>query len=66
MEACPDGLGDFASSLVCSKLCRNSSDLYKALDKCQIGDIVDMEVLRESTKEHVKITLESSDRHAPA
>lgn len=39
---------------------RSSSDLFKALDRCAIGDIVDLEVLRENGKQHVMITLGSS------
>ncbi|EIE22472.1 trypsin-like serine protease [Coccomyxa subellipsoidea C-169] len=39
---------------------RNASDLYKALDKCGIGDEVDLEVLRDNSKIHMKITLGSS------
>ena len=39
---------------------RNSSDLFKALDRCAIGDTVDLEVLRDNDKQHVKITLGSS------
>lgn len=41
--------------------CRNTSDLYKALDKCKVGDTLDLELLREhgeQAKEHVKVTLE--------
>lgn len=40
--------------------CRGAGDLYRALDKCKIGDQVDVEVLRNDTKEHVTITLEGS------
>ncbi len=40
--------------------CRNASDLYKALDKCGIGDEVDLEVLRDNDKMHIKITLGAS------
>lgn len=43
--------------------CRNTSDLYKALDKCKVGDVIDLEVLREhgdKAKEHILVTLESS------
>ncbi|KAK9914941.1 hypothetical protein WJX75_002591 [Coccomyxa subellipsoidea] len=39
---------------------RNASDLYKALDKCGIGDEVDLEVLRDNSKVHIKITLGAS------
>lgn len=36
------------------------SDLYKNLDRCSIGQEVDLEVLREKEKEHVKLQLQSS------
>lgn len=42
--------------------CRNTSDLYKSLDKCKVGDVLDLEVLRQTGdkgKEHVSVTLES-------
>lgn len=39
---------------------KGAGDLYRALDKCKIGDVVDMEVLRNDAKEHVTITLEGS------
>ncbi len=45
-----------------SPSCRNTSDLYKSLDKCKVGDVLDLEVLRETGdkgKEHVSVTLES-------
>lgn len=42
------------------RLCRNSSDLFKALDRCAIGDTVDLEVLRDNDKQHLTITLGSS------
>ena len=41
-------------------LCRVASDLYRVLDKCEVGDIVDVEVLRENAKEHLSVTLEAS------
>ena len=46
-----------------SLFCRSTSDLYKALDKCKVGDEIDLEVLREQgdkAKEHIFVTLESS------
>ncbi|DBB12853.1 TPA: Protease Do-like 1, chloroplastic [Trebouxia sp. C0006] len=52
-------LGDIITAMN-SKRVRTASDLYKLLDKCSIGDVIDMEVLRENNKEHVAITLESS------
>jgi len=42
--------------------CRNTSELYKALDKCKVGDVLDLEVLRETGekgKEHISVTLEA-------
>lgn len=39
---------------------RNASDLYKALDRCAIGEEVDLEVLRDNDKMHIKIKLGSS------
>uniref|UniRef100_A0A061SHF4 Protease do-like chloroplastic-like n=1 Tax=Tetraselmis sp. GSL018 TaxID=582737 RepID=A0A061SHF4_9CHLO len=43
------------------KRVQRGTDLYKALDKCKEGDIVDIEVLREKYKEHVMVTLEASE-----
>ncbi len=43
--------------LVC---CRTGTDLYRELDRCSIGDEVDLEVLRGSEKTHLKVTLGSS------
>lgn len=43
-----------------SPFCRTASDLYKQLDKCKVGDDVDMEVLRDTSKETIKIHLEAS------
>ena len=40
--------------------CRVASDLYRVLDKCEVGDVVDVEVLRENAKEHLSVTLEAS------
>lgn len=36
---------------------KNMSDLYKNLDKCSIGDEIDVEVLRQQDMEHVRILL---------
>lgn len=52
-------LGDIITALN-GKRVRTASDLYKLLDKCSIGDKIDMEVLRENNKEQIAITLESS------
>jgi S1-C subfamily serine protease len=41
-------------------ICRNASDLYKALDRCQIGEEVDLELLRDNDKMHIKVKLGSS------
>jgi S1-C subfamily serine protease len=40
--------------------CRNSSDLFKALDRCAIGDTIDLEVLRDNDKQHLQVTLGAS------
>ena len=53
-------LGRSASCNADRGTCRNASDLYKALDKCGIGDEVDLEVLRDNDKMHIKITLGAS------
>ncbi len=37
--------------------CRTGTDLYRELDRCTIGDDVDLEVLRGSEKVHLKVTL---------
>jgi hypothetical protein len=39
---------------------RSSSDLYKGLDACAVGDTVELEVLRQDSRERVPITLEPS------
>jgi hypothetical protein len=39
---------------------RNSSDLYKLLDKCTVGEALDIEVLRGDAKQHVTATLEAN------
>lgn len=39
---------------------RSSSDLYKGLDGCAIGDTVDLEVLRQNSREHVNLVLAPS------
>ena len=39
---------------------RTASDLYKQLDGCKVGDEVEVEVLRHTSKEQVKILLEAS------
>lgn len=52
-------LGDIIQSYN-GKTIKSTSDLYRELDKCQIGDVIDLGVLRENTKERVQITLEPS------
>lgn len=52
-------LGDIITA-VNNKRVRTASDLYKLLDKCNIGDTIDLEVIRENNQEHIPITLESS------
>ncbi|CAL8468546.1 g8086 [Coccomyxa elongata] len=52
-------LGDIITGFNSMRV-RNASDLYKALDKCGIGDEVDLEVLRDNDKMHIKITLGAS------
>ena len=40
--------------------CRTGTDLYRELDRCSIGDEVDLEVLRGNDKVHLKVTLGTS------
>lgn len=39
--------------------------MYKVLDKKTVGDTLDLEVLRERSKEHVEVTLEESPTQKP-
>lgn len=39
----------------------NGSDLYKILDRCKVGDMVKLEVLRGDQKVSVDVTLEPRD-----
>lgn len=39
---------------------RSASDLYRVLDKCKVGEQVAIEVLRDSAKENVTVTLEAN------
>lgn len=39
---------------------RSSSDLYKGLDACAVGDTIELEVLRQDSRERVPIILEPS------
>ena len=41
--------------------CRSGTDLYRELDKCSIGDEVDLEILRGSEKVSLKVTLGSNN-----
>ncbi|KAF6260198.1 trypsin family [Scenedesmus sp. NREL 46B-D3] len=52
-------LGDIITAVNGAKV-RNSSDLYKALDKSAVGDSLDIEVLRGNAKEHVNAVLEAN------
>lgn len=40
------------------KKIKTAADLYRALDKCKVGQNVDLELLRQDSKEHVQVTLE--------
>jgi S1-C subfamily serine protease len=42
------------------KKIKTAADLYRALDKCKVGQNVDLELLRQDSKEHVMVTLEPS------
>ena len=42
-------------------LCRTGTDLYRELDKCTIGEEVDLEILRGSEKVSLKVTLGSNN-----
>lgn len=50
-------LGDIITGVNGSKV-KSSSDLYRILDKCQVGDRLDIQVLRESSTVSVQVTLE--------
>eukprot|EP00878_Enallax_costatus_P007128 GHUV01007471.1.p1 GENE.GHUV01007471.1~~GHUV01007471.1.p1 ORF type:complete len:461 (+),score=99.62 GHUV01007471.1:690-2072(+) len=52
-------LGDIITAINGSKI-RNSSDLYKVLDKSTVGDSLDIEVLRGNAKEHVNAVMEAN------
>ncbi|GMH44565.1 hypothetical protein BSKO_12517 [Bryopsis sp. KO-2023] len=53
-------LGDVVIGLNGSKV-KNATDLFRALDKCRVGDVVDVEVLREKSPEHLKVRLEANN-----
>lgn len=52
-------LGDIITAVNGAKV-RNSSDLYKVLDKATVGQSLDIEVLRGNAKEHVTAVLEAN------
>eukprot|EP00775_Hariotina_reticulata_P001416 gene1416-1758_t len=52
-------LGDIITGINGTKI-RNSSDLYRLLDKSRVGDALDIEVLRGNAKEHVTATLDAN------
>jgi S1-C subfamily serine protease len=53
-------LGDIITD-VDGKEIKTSSDLFRILNKCHVGDILDLEILRGDSKVHVQLTLGSSD-----
>lgn len=53
-------LGDIITA-VDGKEIKTSSDLFRILNKCHVGDILDLEILRGDSKVHVQLTLGSSD-----
>nr|AAB61311.1 htrA-like protein [Haematococcus lacustris] len=53
-------LGDIIRT-VNGTVIRSSTDLYRVLDKAQVGETLDIEVLRGSSTEHVNVTLAPSD-----
>jgi len=53
-------LGDVITSMNGKKI-SNGSDLYKILDRCKVGDTVQLEVLRGDQKVGVDVTLEPRD-----
>lgn len=57
---CATGIVGLGPSLKTPLCCRTGTDLYRELDRCSIGDEVDLEVLRGSEKAHLKVTLGSS------
>lgn len=53
-------LGDIIVSMKGQKI-NKGNDLYKVLDNCHVGDIVDVEILRGEEKVVLPITLEARD-----
>jgi S1-C subfamily serine protease len=52
-------LGDIIEKANGTKI-KTSADLYRALDKAKVGQVVDLDLLRKDTKERVPVTLEES------
>lgn len=52
-------LGDIIVSAN-SKPVKTATDLYRALDKCKVGQAIDLELLRPDSKEHLSIMLEAA------
>lgn len=50
-------LGDIITRINGARI-RNSSDLYRVLDKAQVGDQLDIQVLRGDSEQHLEATLE--------
>eukprot|EP00898_Chlorokybus_atmophyticus_P004581 jgi/Chlat1/5123/Chrsp33S05120 len=53
-------LGDIIVSINGNTI-KTGSDLYKILDRCQVGDTIDIEVVRGDKTEHVSVQLSSND-----
>eukprot|EP00197_Chlamydomonas_leiostraca_P016229 CAMPEP_0202863164 /NCGR_PEP_ID=MMETSP1391-20130828/3905_1 /ASSEMBLY_ACC=CAM_ASM_000867 /TAXON_ID=1034604 /ORGANISM="Chlamydomonas leiostraca, Strain SAG 11-49" /LENGTH=419 /DNA_ID=CAMNT_0049542769 /DNA_START=150 /DNA_END=1409 /DNA_ORIENTATION=+ len=53
-------LGDIIRAVNGSPI-KNSSDLYKILDKAKVGETLDVEILRGSSTQHLAVTLEAND-----
>eukprot|EP01026_Neomeris_dumetosa_P057161 TRINITY_DN5252_c0_g1_i2.p1 TRINITY_DN5252_c0_g1~~TRINITY_DN5252_c0_g1_i2.p1 ORF type:complete len:432 (-),score=48.15 TRINITY_DN5252_c0_g1_i2:311-1606(-) len=52
-------LGDIIVGVNGSKVAK-ASDLYRVLDKCAVGDVIALDVLRDNSKETVSVTLASN------
>lgn len=46
------------------KKIKTAADLYRALDKCKVGQNVDLELLRQDSKEHVQVWLIPGAQHS--
>lgn len=53
-------LGDIITAVNGVKM-KSSSDLYRILDKCQVGDQLTMQILRDTSTVEVQVTLEASN-----